>query len=448
MSHKAKVYTGIFRASKGRGFVSPHYSPLTRRIINFISPLYLKKVEGVSSIAIENLDILFEAYKDHFNRKRQLIIAFRHVSKEDAPVLMLMISKKLNKAIHTYNKKVDKEHRIIAHAQFLYGADVLEWAGELASFVFPRLGAIPIINRSNNTKGLSLLRETMKKGVFPVALAPESQVTYHVGKVEQTSSGISSLAMWGENVSIIPIALGYHYHKDTRSFIMSVVKRWEKETLISVDKENLSLHDTLLFITQETVKLLEEFYHIPISNDLFLKDRIDTICHKALSYAQYIAHSKVSGSLLDRLFHIRHIGILGQKPENFETIANSPIATSLLDIKALHAHIFLMHSSIVDVLMYVDPSYITLPCSIERMNEYALNILDVVNRMRGGNINSRYSPKGKEALVFIGDAIDIYNNSTLSRKENRNIIETQVKEALESVSNKVEEKWMNETIIH
>ena len=203
--NKKKQYILIPRASKARGFVYPCYSPFITKIVNMIAPLYLRKAEGVSSVTIEHLELLFEAFKNHFSGRKKLIIAFRHVAKEDAPVLMYLIHKKLKKAIRTYNKTVDRNERIIGHAQFLYGADVLEWAGTLAAYVFPRLGAIPVINRTNNSKGLSLLKETMKKGEFPVALAPESQVTYHMGTVAQTSKGISSLAFWGENVSIIPI---------------------------------------------------------------------------------------------------------------------------------------------------------------------------------------------------------------------------------------------------
>jgi hypothetical protein len=407
-----------------------------------IAPLYLKKVEGVSSVTIEHLDLLFEAFKNHFGGRKKLIIAFRHVAKEDAPVLMYLIHKKLKKAIRTYNRTVAKKERIIGHAQFLYGADVLEWAGTLAAYVFPRLGAIPVINRTNNSKGLSLLKETMKKGEFPVALAPESQVTYHMGTVAQTSKGITSLAFWGENVSIIPIGMGYHYHNDSETFINHVIEKWEKETNINIKKDQHSLYESLILMTQETLKLLENFYHLPFNSELPLKERIEAICLKAMGYAEYIAHTKGNGSLLDRLFHIRHMGIMGQKPENFEALSNSPLASSLLDIKALHAHLFLIHSQIIDVLEYVDPSYIFPPTSLHRMSEYALNILDVINRMKGGNINSRYSPKGKHAFVYIGESLNFEKNADVSRKEMKDTVLYQVNSALQEVSSKLEEKWM------
>lgn len=431
------------KARKGRGFIPPRYSPLIRKIVRMLTPLYIKHVEGVSSVTVENLDILFDACKDHFSKKKKLIIAFRHVAKEDAPVLMHVIHSSLNKKIKAYNKSVDKEHHIIGHAQFLYGTDVLEWASSLAVFIFPRLGAIGVTNRSNNKMGVSLLKETMKSGIFPIALAPESQVTYHMGKVAQTSSGISSLSLWGEHVSVLPIALGYHHKAELHAFIIEIIERWEKETGIISNKENSSLYESLLFITEATVTLLEDFYHLHHTSETQLQERIDTICLKAMSYAEHIAQTKGSGTILDRLLHIRHMGISAQKPDDFELQSTSPLAVSLLDTKALHAHIFLMHSQIVDVLQYVDPSYITPIGSLERMSEYALNILDVVNRMKGGNINSRYSPKKKHAFLYIGGPIDILHEPNLLKKENRKNIDNRVKVALQEVSKELELKWMN-----
>ncbi|NCB03663.1 MAG: hypothetical protein EOM67_16145, partial [Spirochaetia bacterium] len=354
---KNKKTISLLRASKGRGFVEPRYSPFIQKFVSIVGPLYLKKVEGVKSVKIENIDFLFDALKEHYNKERTLIIAFRHVEKQDAPVLTYVLNTALTKRIKNYNKTVEKEKRIIGHAQFLYGSDVLEWAGSLAAFIFPRLGGIPVINRSNNSKALNLLKTTMKAGLFPVALAPESQVTYHMARVFETSSGISSLAVWaeegGKEVTILPIAFGYNYDKDAEIFINSCIKRWREETAIDV-ADNISLYEKLIFITQETIKILESFYSIEENIDYSLKERIDHICHISMNTGEHIAHVRGSGSLLDRLFSIRHAGISALKPDDFERDKKSSINSSIADFTALHAHIFLWHSQIVDVLEYID----------------------------------------------------------------------------------------------
>ncbi|TVQ28877.1 MAG: hypothetical protein EA382_00990, partial [Spirochaetaceae bacterium] len=84
----------------------------------------------------------------------------------------------------------------------------------------------------------------------------------------------------------------------------------------------------------------------------------------------------------------------------------SPAERALADHRAELAAAAQRHEQIVDVLEYVRPDYIAAGCSTKRLVEYALNLLDVTNRMRGGNIDSRYSPSGKRAHLLFGDPID------------------------------------------
>jgi hypothetical protein len=93
------------------------------------------------------------------------------------------------------------------------------------------------------------------------------------------------------------------------------------------------------------------------------------------------------------------------------------LGRSLADFGALEAQVYLRHSQLVDVLQYLDPGYIAAPCSAGRACEYVLNLLDVINRLQGGNVNTRYSPPGKEAMVAIGTPVEINDIRTPGRKE-------------------------------
>jgi hypothetical protein len=99
----------------------------------------------------------------------------------------------------------------------------------------------------------------------------------------------------------------------------------------------------------------------------------------------------------------------------------------------------------VDVLQYIDPSYIDAPCSTGRACEYALNLLDVLNRIQGGNINTRYSPKGKKALVSIGAPIRVSEVGEtaqgLSRKERLSMLSKEIFDALQTTSEAMEPLW-------
>jgi hypothetical protein len=71
------------------------------------------------------------------------------------------------------------------------------------------------------------------------------------------------------------------------------------------------------------------------------------------------------------------------------------------------AYLQLRHNELVDVLEYVRTDYIGPQASRNRLIEYALNLADVVNRLMGGDISTRYSPPGKQVEVRIGEPLEL-----------------------------------------
>jgi hypothetical protein len=70
-----------------------------------------------------------------------------------------------------------------------------------------------------------------------------------------------------------------------------------------------------------------------------------------------------------------------------------------------------------------------------------LNLLDVLNRLQGGNINTRFSPKKKQAMVLFGHPLYISSNSEGSRKARVQRVTGQVGDALQEVSKRMEQVW-------
>ncbi|MFA6785403.1 MAG: hypothetical protein WCR13_10945, partial [Sphaerochaeta sp.] len=106
------------------------------------------------------------------------------------------------------------------------------------------------------------------------------------------------------------------------------------------------------------------------------------------------------------------------------------------------AHVYLRHAQIVDILQYLDLDYLQAPCSEGRACEFALNLLDVVNRMQGGNIASRFTPKHKKAVLFIGKAITLEGmKKPLSRKQGLMSTMDKVYASLQKTSEELESYW-------
>jgi hypothetical protein len=419
----------------------------------FIGGWYLRLFEGIKSISLDNEQELIRELDAFYRGDKRLIIAFRHVAKEDAPLMMFALNRKLQRLIRRANRRRAPSEKIIGHAKFLYGRDVLDWAGKAAAWLFPRIGCVPVQNRSTNRSGLNILRKEMIEGSFPIALAPESQVTYHMYQCSDISSGISALASWGEqstkDVTIVPIALGYRHADDADMLIRDVLRRWEHQIGLELSgRTHRPILRLLSEATEKTIELLEQLYLIEQDKSPGLRKRIEQVCESALSTAEVLSGLQPEGTFLDRLFRIRYQGVEAVHPEQFDPKQLPPLGRSLADFHALEAHVYLRHSQIVDVLQYIDPDYIKSPCTSGRACEYALNLLDVLNRAQGGNINTRYSPKGKRALVKVGTSLkltDIGQYAPLSRKEKVKTVTHMVHTSLDTTSKQMEEILEDET---
>ncbi|MDD3903503.1 MAG: hypothetical protein WC136_08630 [Sphaerochaeta sp.] len=433
------------RATQGRGFQTPNYSPGVRNILVVLGKWYLRHFEGVDSVEIKHETTLMQEFARFDQKKTLLILAFRHVAKEDAPTLMYALNRNLQRQI----KKAHPTNRhIITHAQFLYGKDVLNWAGSAAAWLFPKIGCVPVQNRGSNKQGLDILRKAMNEGDFPIALAPESQVTYHMYRTSGLSQGVASLAYWGtltgKEVTILPIAIAYRHAHQSEDFIRSVLLRWEKQTGKALQNRACEpILDLLATALQETLSLLEDLYHLEADGEQRSHEqRIKRICEKALSEAESLCELKAEGSFLDRVFRIRFKGEEAVHPDLFDPKKLPLLSRSIADFRSLQAHVYLRHAQIVDILQYLDLDYLQAPCSEGRACEFALNLLDVINRMQGGNIASRFTPKHKKAVLFIGKAITLEGmKKPLSRKQGLMSTMDKVYASLQKTSEELESYW-------
>lgn len=337
---------------------------------------------GINTLKVVNRPILTREIQTFREGKQSLIIAFRHTAKEDAPALLAAVKE--------------------SHLTFLYGRDVLNWAGKATKFLFPRLGFVAVQNRGNNKEGMRYLRKEVSQGRFPLTLAPEGQVTYHSHRCQPIEMGVATMASWAlesnKDVTILPIAIGYHY---TNS-LDSLLSRWQEETGLPLT--NQDDRGRLLEACEKSLQLVASFFGLPLSDEPDFLVRRNLLCEALLTLGEQQAGlTRGEGKLLDRLFGLRYEGedtLFNQKESPRPFVKQASIAYR--QAGALH---FLRISQVVDILEYLDPFYAEGSNKQNRNIEVALNLLDVNNRLGGGSINTRYSPKRKRATILIGDPI-------------------------------------------
>ena len=109
---------------KSDAFPTPRFTRPVYWFTRLAGPLYTRLALGVKKVMLFNRPTLKAELAAFKEGKQRLIIAFRHTAVEDAPLVLMGIKE--------------------SHLAVLYGRDVLNWAGSITKFIFPRLGFIAV----------------------------------------------------------------------------------------------------------------------------------------------------------------------------------------------------------------------------------------------------------------------------------------------------------------
>ncbi len=361
--------------------------------MKLLSSPYTRFVEGISTINLAEAKTLRTELKEFNKCNTRLIIAFRHPAKHDPALLMFVLN----------NRYLGK-----THCHFLYGNWVLMWANSLARWLFPGIGAIPISNRGNNLAGIKTVRKVLIEGKHPLALAPEAQVTYHNGKCGELEPGVITMASWckddleklgiDKKVHILPITQYYDY---TKKFDKSV-KLLKNKINNSINSDNINLY------TDYVLDEVEGYYikncNFERCNASSVEKRLHNLTINILKVAEDFLNTIGTGSYLNRILTIR---------ESFSVYISQNGITE--DCKNN-----LKHMEVVDILEYIDPGYIENLTDKNRIIEYLLNLLDLLNRLNGGTIATRFSGIHKDVKIISGEPIEY--KKTISRAQKKSQI--------------------------
>jgi hypothetical protein len=287
--------------------------------------------------------------------------------------------------------------------------------------MFPSIGGIPVVNGRMEKESHSVIRNILANGRFPLAFAPEGQVTYHTYRTFPFAAGTSKLAAWthadlrGENrnesVLVLPMAICYRYAKDLERFIadrIAVLDGYTGLQTAAIDEPRVALFKA----TEALLDALEQAYAtaypqiVDFTPQISLDKRITRLCDLILKFHEAILGYKPKGEILDRVFRVRYwvMDSLHRNDVDLDTL--SPVERSLADHRAFIAKAAREHGQIVDLLEYVQPDYIHEGCSATRLAEYAMNLLDLCNRINGGDVDSRFFLKGMNAKVLFGEPLN------------------------------------------
>lgn len=383
------------------------------------------KMLGIRRIETTGGRHLVELYRGLQEGRARFIIAFRHPSNDDGPLVFRLMCGIARQEAARLGVRLERAPK----GTFLYGRDVPEWAGRWLAWLFPRLGALSVFPGHLDSPSLTAIRRCLTEAPYPIAVAPEGQVTYHNEKVASLEPGTAQLAFWcvddlrrqgrTEEVFVLPVCFSYHYRESDWKGLGRLLSKIERECGLpalpaTVDARPWS---RVMRAARHLLDRAEDFYtrcygvsfrRHGVDGVEELQRRVDALVEAALGEAERFFRIAPRGNWLNRVLAVRHAGLTWIHREDLPSPDTlPPLERVLAERMAAEAWLRLRHMELADVLEYVRLDYLAPDSGIDRYMESVTTLWDIVNRLEGGNISGRGTPFRRTARIEIAAPIPV-----------------------------------------
>jgi hypothetical protein len=368
---------------------------------------------------------LVELYRSLQQGKARFIIAFRHPSTDDGPLVFRLMCGIAHREAVRLGVRLPRAPK----GYFLYGRDVPEWGGRWLAWFFPRLGAFSVFPGHLDSPSLTAVRRCLTEAPHPLAVAPEGQVTYHNEKVAALEPGTAQLAFWcaddlrrqgrTEEVFILPVCFSYHYRDSDWKGLARLLTKIERECGLptlpaAMDAQPwVRVARAVRHLLDRAEDFYARFYGVSfrrrsVDSVEALQQRVHALVEAAIGEAERFFRVAPRGDWVQRVLAVRHAGLTWIHREDIASLDSlPPLERALAERVAAEAWLRLRHMELADVLEYVRLDYLSPDSGIDRFVESVTTLWDVVNRLEGGNVSGRGNPFRRAARIEIAEPIPV-----------------------------------------
>jgi hypothetical protein len=406
----------ITKAQPRRAFLPPKFNIWVLRLVAMVLPYWLKHKLSITQIDVAEIDRLVEVYKQSQMGRLRLILAFRHPSSDDSFCLGHLLTKILPTAAKKH--RISLKSPIFGH--FLYDRGTVLWAGKYASWLYPKLGGIPIPRGRSSRVGLATAKDLLMNGYMPLVMSPEGIINGHselVSTLNIRAAQIGFAAMGdliadgrAEDVLIVPIGIQYYYLEEPWLELESLIHQLEQDCGLIVDREvtivaieegdarpmRKLLYDRFYNLTQHLLYQIEnfyaQFYHYEIPERPPLdrsisRTEIAQRLHQIVTFALKVSESYFSlepvGTNLQRCRQVEQAAWDWIYREELTPPARlDTVSQRLADRIASEADLRMWHMRILENFLGITDSYVKDRPTIDRFAEITLLLWDLVAQIK------------------------------------------------------------------
>ena len=421
----------VYKANKDVKLTEPKVSKTLFFFLKLVGRLYLFVFFGIARILLHGEEYLFDSFKRALEGKSRCIIAFRHPNGGEPQLLSWFFLFRLKSLARKSGVRFSRQ----PHAVFVYGYEVVRWGGWIARFIMPRLGAMPIHHTKLDREGMARIYNAIIGGDYPLALAPEGQVSYtaeSVPRLEQGTFRIGfSAAERMENkesdipVEVLPLSIHFRFGSWGKLTLEGLIKKIERFVFSDKSKksEKYSFTERLERCREKVLELNEARYSIQSDKNLKFEDRLDNVLEAALESAEKILRVKSEGDFFTRMYGLRQICWDRIVLPGVDTLDNlSRLERGTLDLRAGEAWYAGRHIELVDFCWYFR---IPLPEENAPQHtkvEYCQNLWDFVSRTLGGAYHNRINIYPRRVIIQAAPPMNLSERLPAYRQDKKDTI--------------------------
>jgi hypothetical protein len=410
-------------------------------LLQTLGPLYAKAALRLDRLELRGAERLVKAWRDFQAGSARLILAFRHPYGDEPQLFSYLFDLVVPREARRLGVVLPRR----THARFVHGYEVPLWSGPFVRWLLPRIGAVPVYHARYDSASVARIRAIAKEDDFPLALAPEGQVSYRSETLPRIEPGTARIAFWcaedlaaaGRSMPVLVLPLSVHYRRDESEIgkVEALVAGLERScgiapsagTPAESSARRAALKARLVVLDLALLGLAESLYGLrggagaaaPPTRDSRLGALIDAALERAESMLGIDGAggraSKSTGEggadTVERLYRVRQEGWDRIYPDR-DLAAMKPLERELADRQAGEAWYAMRHMETVDLACYLDSAYVEGQAgkdgpSFDRLVECAYSLADLASRLVGGDISDRPDLLRKRAVVIAAEPIDV-----------------------------------------
>ena len=409
-----------YKAPTARAFANiktkdPRISRFVIFLCKLLGRIYLLFFLGIARIFLQGERYIFDAFKRALAKESRCIIAFRHPNGGEPQILAWFFLFRLKNIAAKKGVRFSRT----PHALFVYGYEVARWGGWVARYIMPNAGAMPIHHSKMDSIGMARIYNAIAEGPYPLALAPEGQVSYTSNSIPRLEPGVirigfnaaDKLALNGNDspVEILPVSIHFRFGSWGKLILEVLMKKMEKTCGFSGrDRKKIPLIERMAQIRLHLLEVNEERYQIKSDASDSFETRLEMVINVALETAERMMDLKGGGDFFSRMYRIRQIcwdRIYLPDVDSFEKV--SPAKRNTMDLRAGEAWYIGRHVELIDFCWYFR---IPLPAEDRALHEkieYAQNLWDFASRTMGGAFKNRVNIFPRKVIIQAGPTINL-----------------------------------------